>query len=110
MRSTESRQHVSPSACFTIGETMNRQEGLSRRWLLRNAAIAAGGVTLGTTVIDHAEAKASQKAVAYQDTPKGDQRCDNCVQFVPPDACKVVEGKISPTGWCKVYVKKPAGR
>jgi len=26
---------------------------------------------------------------------------------VPPAACKVVEGKISPKGWCAVYAPKP---
>jgi hypothetical protein len=55
-----------------------------------------------------APAKVSQKAVAYQDTPKGAQRCDNRTQFEAPSSCKVVEGDIAPTGWCKVYVKKPA--
>jgi hypothetical protein len=81
--------------------------GLSRRSLLRNAALAAGSATvLGMAVSRPAEAKATQKAVGYQDTPHGAQRCDNCSQFTPPDGCKVVEGSVSPSGWCKVYVKK----
>jgi hypothetical protein len=85
---------------------------LSRRSLLRNVGFAAGSVAiLGTTVTaNRAEAKAAQKLVAYQDTPKGVQRCDNCSQFEPPSSCKVVEGNdISPAGWCKVYVKKASG-
>ena len=84
---------------------------LSRRSLLRDGVFAAGGaaVLLGmTTVANRAEAKPAQKLVGYQDTPKGAQRCDNCSQFQPPASCKVVEGDISPAGWCKVYVKKPA--
>jgi hypothetical protein len=82
--------------------------GLSRRCLLRNAALAAGGVAvLGTALNRPAAAKATQKAVAYQDTPHGAQQCDNCSQFTAPDGCKVVEGTVSPKGWCKVYVKKP---
>jgi hypothetical protein len=36
------------------------------------------------------------------------QECDNCSQFEPPSSCKVVDGTISPTGWCKVYVRKPS--
>jgi hypothetical protein len=36
------------------------------------------------------------------------QECDNCSQFEPPSSCKVVDGAVNPTGWCKVYVKKPA--
>jgi hypothetical protein len=53
-------------------------------------------------------AKASQKSVKYQDTPKGDARCENCTLFEPPTSCKTVEGTVSPDGWCMVYVKKPA--
>ncbi len=79
----------------------------SRRAVLRNAAVAAGGAAiLGTAMSRPAAAKAPQKAVGYQDTPHGAQQCDNCSQFVAPDSCKVVDGKVSPTGWCKVYVKK----
>jgi hypothetical protein len=42
-------------------------------------------------------------------TPQGCERCDNCSQFQAPSSCKVVEGDVSPAGWCKVYVKKVAG-
>jgi hypothetical protein len=84
----------------------------SRRSLLRNAAFAAGGAAiLGTAVRPHradAASKATQKAVAYQETPKDAQRCDNCLHFEPASSCKVVEGTINPAGWCKVYAKKPA--
>jgi High potential iron-sulfur protein len=86
---------------------------LSRRSMLRNLALSAGGAAmLGTAVSKSrdaaAQTKATQKAVAYQGTPHGAQRCDNCLQFQPPSSCKTVEGKIAPEGWCKIYVKKPA--
>jgi len=42
----------------------------------------------------------------YQDKPNGDQRCENCAQFVAPASCKVVDGAISPNGYCIVWVKK----
>jgi hypothetical protein len=84
----------------------------SRRSVLRNIALTAGGAAvLGTTMRGNraaAQAKVAQKAVGYQDTPKGAQRCDNCTQFLSPAACKTVEGDIAPAGWCKIYVKKPA--
>ena len=71
-----------------------------------------GAAMLGATVSASREAaaqtKATQKAVGYQDTPHGAQRCDNCLQFEPPSSCKTVDGKIAPAGWCKIYVKKPA--
>jgi hypothetical protein len=90
-----------------------RDPEFSRRVMLRNLALAAGGAgVLGTTVsVDRAvadQAKVAQKLVGYQDTPKGAQRCDNCTQFEAPSSCKVVAGTVQPSGWCKVYVKKPA--
>jgi hypothetical protein len=82
---------------------------LSRRCLLGNVAFAASGAAVLSTMISRpAEAKAAQKLVGYQDTPHGAQQCDNCSQFEAPSSCKVVDGTISPTGWCKVYVKKPS--
>jgi hypothetical protein len=84
--------------------------GCSRRSLLRKAAVTASGIALaGAALVPRpAAAKAAQKLVAYQDTPHGAQQCDNCGQFEAPSSCKVVEGTVSPKGWCKVYVKKPA--
>jgi hypothetical protein len=90
-----------------------RPADLSRRSILRNAAFAAGGAaTLGAMLSGNrraaAQTKVAQTLVAYQNTPHAAQRCDNCLQFEPPAACKVVDGKIAAAGWCKVYVKKPA--
>jgi hypothetical protein len=45
--------------------------------------------------------------------PKNGQQCDACVQYIAgpkpgaPGGCKVVEGPISPKGWCIAFVKKP---
>ncbi len=80
---------------------------LSRRTLLQGVACGAGAATiLGATVNRAAAAKMSQQAVAYQGGPKGSQRCDNCNLWQAPNACKSVEGNISPQGWCKIYVPK----
>ena len=51
-------------------------------------------------------AKVSQAAVGYQNSPKGDQQCSNCAQFLPPNACNFVDGNISPSGWCQIWAKK----
>jgi hypothetical protein len=67
-----------------------------------SAAIVQG---LGPNLAE-AQAKAAQNAVAYQDKPKGTQRCDGCSLFQPPKACKVVEGQISPQGWCALFSPK----
>jgi hypothetical protein len=90
-----------------------RSAALSRRSILRNLAIGAGGAAvLASSVVESrnaaAQNKATQKAVGYQDTPHDAQRCDNCRQFEPPSACKTVQGTIAAAGWCKIWVAKPA--
>jgi hypothetical protein len=52
-------------------------------------------------------AKLAQAAVRYQTTPNNGKQCSDCAPFLPPDACKNVEGPIAPTGWCVLWVKKP---
>lgn len=52
-------------------------------------------------------AKASQASAQYQPEPKGEQKCSGCLQFIPEsNTCKVVDGQISPDGWCRLWVKK----
>jgi hypothetical protein len=87
---------------------MKEKSTISRRQVLTVVAGAAGAATALIGVSTPAHAKAAQKAVKYQDTPKGEQRCDNCALFEPPSSCKTVDGTISPEGWCMVYAKKPA--
>jgi len=93
------------------GPVSNRPLEISRRSMMRCLSVAAGGVAILATIMNGARrafAKSSQKAVGYQGTPHGAQRCDNCREFDPPSACKVVDGNIDPAGWCKVYIKKPS--
>lgn len=92
---------------------MTGLQGISRRQVLAIAAGAAGAsvtsaaAVIGTSTAAQA-AKVSQKIVKYQDTPKGEQRCDNCVQFEAPSSCKTVDGTVAAQGWCTVYAKKQA--
>jgi hypothetical protein len=76
---------------------------LSRRALLRSAAGAAG-ILAARRNPAVAQPKISKVAVNYQDHPDGNKRCDRCVQFLPPDACKVVDGAISPQGSCRIFI------
>jgi hypothetical protein len=78
---------------------------ISRRSLLQRAAGGAGAAAiLGAPDAVSAAPKISKQAVAYQDHPDGDKRCDKCVQFQPPDTCKLVEGTINPEGSCRIFV------
>ena len=77
---------------------------LSRRTIVFRC-LAAVAATLAAS-IKEAAAKATQAAASYQDTPKDVERCDNCSLFQPPNSCLLVEGTISPSGWCKFWIKK----
>lgn len=51
--------------------------------------------------------KVSQASVQYQTQPKGEQKCGTCVHFIAgPGTCKLVDGSISPDGWCVLWAKK----
>jgi hypothetical protein len=53
-----------------------------------------------------APAKVSQASVKYQTQPKGEQKCANCMHFIAEsNTCKLVEGNISPEGWCILWAK-----
>jgi hypothetical protein len=77
----------------------------TRRSLLQLGAVAAGALSLLGLSGRRAEAKVSQAAVGYQASPKGAQNCANCRLFEPPNACKQVDGAVSPNGWCKIWSK-----
>ena len=72
----------------------------------RTVLIAAAATSLLGLMSDSAEAKIAQTAVRYQDSPKDGKQCDGCKLFVAPNACKTVDGDISPKGWCALWVKK----
>ncbi len=74
---------------------------------------AAAGVALVSVFAGQAEAAKSTKAsVKYQAKPHGDQECSKCRFFIPGKSpkkngtCQVVEGSISPRGWCIAYTPK----
>ena len=71
---------------------------LSRRALLIAAVSVAGGGRIAA-----AKGKRSQAEVAYQDQPRGAERCEICAPFLPPDQCRLVVGPVGRQGWCKVF-------
>jgi hypothetical protein len=89
---------------------MTGSQGISRRQVLTIAtgASVTGGVTVIGISTPARAAKVAQQTVKYQDTPKGEQRCENCLQFEAPSTCKTVDGMVAAQGWCLVYAKKPA--
>ena len=54
-----------------------------------------------------APAKVSQASVQYQTQPKDGKKCVDCMHFIAEsNTCKLVEGNISPSGWCVLWAKK----
>lgn len=85
---------------------MNRREALKALTLPALAAAMAG------TMVTTAEAKASKTSVKYQTSPKGAQKCADCKFFIAGKSktatgtCQIVDGDISPNGWCTAFTKK----
>jgi anaerobic selenocysteine-containing dehydrogenase len=81
---------------------------VSRRDFLNVAAVGGGAiVALGmSSSASAATKKFSQKQAHYQPVPKSGQRCQNCSLWQAPTSCQVVEGQVSPAGWCILYQAK----
>ena len=83
----------------------SRHHTWSRRSALRIIAGVPLGIAMLAATTSQALAKATKKGVRYQDEPKGDRNCAGCRHFQAPNACKLVEGEISPNAWCTVWAK-----
>ncbi len=88
---------------------------VSRRAMLKQGVVVAVGAVAVSALsgIQPAQAaKASQAVAMYQDKPHADQRCDRCIHFIPgatataDGTCQVVDGSISPQGWCVLFAPK----
>lgn len=87
---------------------------LSRRSMFKTGALVAIGAIAAGAILasEPAEAKASQKVAMYQNKPNGAQKCAGCARFKPgptPGAngtCAIVDGSISPHGWCVYFTPK----
>ena len=111
---------------------MSTHGKISRRaWLKGMAILAAAAMPLLASATT-AEAKASKSAVHYQDFPNGMRTCSMCKFFISAGggrsgmmgcpmgggmmghgmmgagACQLVEGRISPMGYCDLYAPRSA--
>ena len=104
---------------------MSTHRKISRRTWLKGMAVfsAAAGMPL-ILPSTSAEAKATKAATHYQDHPNGMRMCHMCKFYVATGgersgmgcmggatmgmmgagACQVVDGRISPMGYCDLYV------
>ena len=83
---------------------------LTRRGFVR-ATLSGSAVMAGAAVAACAPGmlgrpRPTKQDAAYQDHPRGQQRCAGCIHFMPPNQCSVVAGDISPNGWSRYYMAK----
>ena len=78
---------------------------MSRRALL-GTTTALAAMLLGGTGTAWAQAKMPKQTAQYQDSPNADQKCQGCRFFIESGSCRLVEGEISPNGWCRLYRAK----
>ncbi len=85
---------------------------ISRRALIEGA-VAVGGTLAGgwarAAAADQEIAetdKIKQAAAQYQQQPKGQQRCEICLQFEAPNRCRIVQGPINRKGWCQYFAAR----
>jgi hypothetical protein len=76
-----------------------------RRLLLQaGLGLVAAAAATRTAAADD---KLAPELVQYQATPKAeagkDAICVKCVNWVAPNACKIVSGPIAPNGWCVAF-------
>lgn len=72
-------------------------------------AVAMSGRVMAST---NAQMRTAMK---YQNTPNGEKKCANCMQFIPgktptsDGGCKIFPGdtEISPHGYCVAWAAKP---
>jgi hypothetical protein len=88
--------------------TSGQRANSNRRAVLGTGLALAGSIVLSDTAFGVRPAQAdptkvSQKAAGYRTSPNGASRCQQCLHFLPPSACKLVDGQISPNGFCSFF-------
>jgi hypothetical protein len=81
---------------------------ISRRVVLERFRVMLGVVCTGAIITRPSQvlAKISGQQAQYQSRPNGDRRCSECSFFVAPASCQLVDGEISPDGWCRFFAAK----
>ena len=91
----------------------DRSKKLTRTEFMQGAVVlpALAGLLYASAAPAQA-AKGSKTQFKYQSTPSGSKKCSNCTFFIPGKSasangtCKVVDGDISPNGYCIAWSAK----
>jgi hypothetical protein len=89
---------------FAVERDTAADKGRGSRRPSRRLVLLAAPMALALPIgLARGAEKMSKQGAQYEDAPRGIAMCATCSLFVEPRACKVVEGDISPNGWCKAY-------
>lgn len=87
--------------------------GKTRRDIFKTGVLmAVGAVATAAILSEPAQAKVSQRTAMYQPKGHAGQSCAKCARFVPGKApgadgtCLIVDGNVSPNGWCVMFAPK----
>lgn len=81
----------------------------TRRTFIGSVVVLPALAALFSAAASADTSKSSQAAMQYQSSPKDGKHCSGCNFFIPGDSatangtCKIVDGTISPTGYCIAY-------
>jgi hypothetical protein len=89
------------------------RKGLTRGEFVQSAVVlpALAGLLYAAQTAP-ARAKGSQAQYKYQTKPNGSKKCSNCTFYIPGKtasangSCKIVDGTISPNGYCIAWSAK----
>ena len=77
---------------------------ISRRHFCRRAMAAAAGAAVAGQARAEQSFKMTKKQAGYVlKAQHATQTCAQCLYFISPKDCVLVEGPISPNGWCTYY-------
>jgi hypothetical protein len=85
---------------------------ITRGTFLGSAIALPALVAVANTLALADAQKTSQASVHYQSTPNGSKQCSSCRFFAAgtgansDGTCQVVDGSISPQGYCDTYTAK----
>jgi hypothetical protein len=79
----------------------------SRRAFIKTMGVVAAAATCSPTAPakaqDYKPQDQKKLTQAAADHPNGNESCASCPYFILPKNCVLVEGEISPNGWCPIY-------
>ena len=81
---------------------------VSRRTVLKRclSALVLANTGMLATYATAAQAKISKASASYRGQPNNGQRCGHCAHYRFPLSCEIVQGPVSPFGWCRFFKQK----